>query len=343
MKLGIIGLPGSGKSAVFEALTGNLSDPGHKDEVRIGTVPVPDERLKMLGTVFKPKKTICARVEYHLPRRSVQKEPKGDQGLYAAVRGSDALIHVVRNFGGYGQATPRPFDDFHKLDQEIILTDLFVVEKRLERLGLDHQRGKKTDPIERGLLEACQENLENENPLRKCPELSLAPQLRGYAFISAKPVLVLFNNEDEDDRLPDGAGRELQESCAVIRGKLEQELAQMSPEEAEAFLAEFNIASSARDRIVQQSYKLLGLVSFFTFNKDEVRAWTTKIETPAADAAELIHSDMKRGFIRAEVLAYDDLVSAGSYQEARKKGTVRLEGKIYPVQDGDIITFRFNV
>jgi len=343
MKLGIIGLPGSGKATVFEALTGNFSDRGPQGDARIGTVTVPDERLQVLSGIFKPKKTICARVEYHLPLRSVQKEPKGEQGLWAAVRDTDALIHVVRNFGGYDQAGPSPVDDFHKLNQEIILTDLFVVEKRLERLKVDQQRGKKIDPAERGLLESCQENLENENPLRRRPELATAPRLRGFGFVSAKPMLILFNNEDEDDRLPNGVGRDLQESCAVIRGKLEHELAQMSTEEAGAFLAEFNIAASARDRIIQQSYSLVGLISFFTFNQDEVKAWTAKRETAAVDAAELIHSDMKRGFIRAEVVAYDDLVSAGSYQEARKQGTVRLEGRSYPVQDGDIVTFRFNV
>jgi len=157
-------------------------------------------------------------------------------------------------------------------------------------------------------------------------------------------MLVLFNNVDEDDRLPGSAAEgELGEWCAVVRGKLEHELAQMSPQEAEAFLSEFNIAASARDRIIQQSYQLMGLVSFFTFNKNEVKAWKTGSGTPAVDAAELIHSDMKRGFIRAEVLAYEALVAAGSYQEARKQGTVRLEGRGYPVRDGDIVTFRFNV
>jgi hypothetical protein len=156
-------------------------------------------------------------------------------------------------------------------------------------------------------------------------------------------MLVLFNNEDDDDATPDIMELTTQENCMVIRGKLEQELSQMSKEDAEEFLTEFNITASAMDRVIQRSYELLGLISFFTIGKDEVRAWTVKRNTPAIDAADVIHTDMKKGFIRAEVVSFDDLISAGSYPEARKLGKVRLEGKTYEVQDGDIIEFRFNV
>jgi hypothetical protein len=156
-------------------------------------------------------------------------------------------------------------------------------------------------------------------------------------------MLVLFNNEDDDDAVPDIMELTTQENCMVIRGKLEQELSQMSEEEAEEFLTEFNITASAMDRVIQRSYELLGLISFFTIGKDEVKAWTVKRKTPAIDAADVIHTDMKKGFIRAEVVSFDDLISAGSYSEARKLGNVRLEGKTYEVQDGDIIEFRFNV
>jgi hypothetical protein len=167
--------------------------------------------------------------------------------------------------------------------------------------------------------------------------------LRGFAFLSAKPMLVLFNNEDEDDAAPEAAGIAGTETCAVIKGRLEQELAQMDPDEAAAFLEEFNIAASAMDRIIERSYRLLGLISFFTVGEDEVRAWTIKEKTPAVEAAGAIHTDMQKGFIRAEVLAYDDLMDAGTFKDARSRGTVRLEGKTYEVKDGDIITFRFNV
>lgn len=339
MKLGITGIAGAGKSTIFEALTGNISDGANRGEDRIGTIKVPDSRVDVLSDMYKPKKTIFAQVEYFLPGKSGS--PKKDQSTWTPVRDCDALIHVVRNFGGYGFEPPVPFKDFTALDQDMIVSDLVVTEKRLERLELDKKRGKQVDPEEPGLLEQCLENLEQEQALRKFPELAFAHVLRGFAFVSAKPMLVLFNNEDDDDSIPDVKG--LDEDSMVIRGKLEQELVQMSEEEAQDFLDEFNITASAMDRVIKKSYELLGLISFFTVGEDEVRAWTIKKGTAAVDAAEVIHSDIKKGFIRAEVLSYDDLMEAKTYQEARKKGTVRLEGKTYEVQDGDIINFRFNV
>ncbi|MEJ2658452.1 MAG: DUF933 domain-containing protein, partial [Desulfobacterales bacterium] len=198
-------------------------------------------------------------------------------------------------------------------------------------------------PEELSLLHRSLETLEKETPLRNLPELASAHSLKGYAFLSAKPMLILFNNEDDDDGFPDITELTTLENCMVIRGKLEQELAQMSDEDAEEFLTEFNITASAMDRVIQRSYELLGLISFFTIGKDEIRAWTVKRKTPAIDAAGVIHTDMKKGFIRAEVVSFDDLISAGSHPEARKRGNVRLEGKTYEVLDGDIIEFRFNV
>ena len=340
MKFGIIGLSGTGKTTIFEALTQSRSVGENKGESRIHTMQVPDERLVALSNMFKPKKTIFTQMEYFLPGLSVQKK---DQQIWTQIRDCSALIHVIRNFSGYGFDEPSPFHDFQSLDQEIVFADLVVVEKRLERIELDQKRGKKADPEELSLLNQCLEKLENQVPLRKFPELASAYVLKGYSFISAKPVLVLFNNDDEDDCIPDIENLTGREDCMVIRGRLEQELAQMSAEEAEDFLEAFNIAESATDRLVRRSFDLLGLISFFTFVNDEVKSWTVKKDTQAVDAAEVIHSDMKRGFIRAEVVAFDDLMQAGSYAEARKQATVRLEGKTYPVQDGDVITFRFNV
>ena len=340
MKLGIIGLPGAGKTTVFEALTRSRPSSENKAESRIQTMQVPDERLAALSNMFKPKKTISAQMEYFLPGLSVQKK---DQQIWTQIRDCSALIHVIRNFSGYGFDEPSLFHDFQSLDLDLIFADLVVVEKRLERVELDQKRGKKTDPEELSLLNQCLEKLENQTPLRNFPELASAYLLKGYSFISAKPVLVLFNNDDEDDRIPEIENLTDIENCMVIRGRLEQELAQMSPEEAKDFLEAFNIADSATDRLVKRSFELLGLISFFTFVNDEVKSWTVKKETMAVDAAEVIHSDMKRGFIRAEVVAFDDLIEAGSYSEARKRAMVRLEGKTYPVIDGDVITFRFNV
>jgi ribosome-binding ATPase YchF (GTP1/OBG family) len=266
-----------------------------------------------------------------------------DQSMWTAVRDCDALIHVLRNHAGYGFETQTPHADFIKLDLELILNDLVIAEKRLERIDLDHGRGKKMNPEEHSLLMKCRQQLENEVPLRRFPELATAHLLKGFGFLSAKPMLIVFNNEDDDDTIPEVRELTDAEDCLVIRGKLEQELAQMSAEEAAEFLMEFNIAASAMDRVIQHSYKFLDLISFFTIGKKEIRAWTIKKGTIAIDAAEAIHTDMKRGFIRAEVVSFEDLMTAGSYAEARKNGTARLEGKTYSVQDGDIIYFRFNV
>ena len=340
MKLGIIGLTRSGKSTVFEALTHNIISESQKSKNRIGTIHVPDKRLDILSNMYNPPKTIYAQVEYFLP--DVIRRQK-DQEIWTQVRDCDALVHVIRNFGGYGFEKPTPYQDFQTVDQELILTDLVVVERKLEHLGLEKNRGKKIETEELSLLNQCLEVLEKEIPLRKFPDIASAHLLKGYAFLSAKPMLVLFNNEDDDDAVPDIMELTTQENCMVIRGKLEQELSQMSKEDAEEFLTEFNITASAMDRVIQRSYELLGLISFFTIGKDEVRAWTVKRNTPAIDAADVIHTDMKKGFIRAEVVSFDDLISAGSYPEARKLGNVRLEGKTYEVQDGDIIEFRFNV
>ena len=345
MKLGIIGLPEAGKSTLFEALTKIILDEAsHKPEDRLGTIKVPDDRVECLSSMFTPKKTIYAQVEYLLPYIAAQKPGnKGDETAWTTVRTCDALIHVLRNFKGYGGEPPTPLQDFARLNEEMIFADLLVIEKRMERLALDQKRGKKNDPEELRLLLECKEMLEKENPLRHNPELSSAPQLKGFTFLSGKPMMILFNNDDEEESLPETGDALTDEKFLAIRGSLEHELVQMEEEEAREYLAEYNITTSAMDRMITLSYELLGLISFFTVGPDEVRAWTIKRNTLAVDAAEVIHSDIKKGFIRAEVVAYDDLMDAGSYKDARQKGTVRLEGKTYPVQDGDIIEFRFNV
>ena len=338
MRIGIIGLPGSGKSTVFEALTRNISEAGFKGEDRIATIQVPDKRVSMLNDIYQRKKNIYAQIEYFLPGTMGVKK---DHNIWSRARDCDALLNVVRNFSGYGLQPPTPHSDILDLDQELILADLVAVENRLERLK--KKRGNKIDHEEIALLNKCRKNMENELPIRNFPDLSAAPSLKGFAFLSAKPMLIMFNNDDEDDHAPEGGDSISEQNCMVIRGKLEQELAQMSDEEAEDFLAEFGISASAKDRVIKESYEYLGVISFFTVEGDEVRAWTVKKETPAVKAAGAIHSDMERGFIRAEVVSFDDLMDAGTYAEAKKRGTVRLEGKTYPVQDGDIIKFRFNV
>ncbi len=340
MKLGIIGKPQSGKTTVFEALTKTGIGLHQRKESRIGTVRVPDERVGVLSQMYKPRKTIYAQVEYLLPAPAEHvKESAREQSIWTQARDCDALIHVVRNFVGFG-AEPTPQVDLKSIDEELIFSDLMVTEKRLERLGLDQKRGKKPNPEEINLLEKCHTMLNAEEPLRNDPQLATARLLRGYAFLSAKPMLILANCDEEDDQTPDWLPGQ---NALAIRGKLEQELSQMEADEAAVFLEDFGITTSAMDLVIALSYDLLGLISFFTVGDDEVRAWTLRQNTMAQEAAGAIHSDIQKGFIRAEVLAYDDLMAAGSYAAARKQGTVRLEGKSYPVQNGDIINFRFNV
>jgi len=343
MKLGVVGLSGCGKSTVFDALTRSSAVPGKK-ESRIGTVKVPDERIDILSRMYKPQKTIYAQVEYFLPGTMGQtQETSKEQSIWTQARGSHALLQVVRNFSAFGGEAPDPAADIKALNQELMFADLVVVEKKLERLDTDKRKGKKVDPEEHALLQQCLEHLEAEVPLRDFPEIANAPILRGYTFLSAKPILVLFNNGDEDEALPDVGDVIGPEEGMVIRGKLEQELAQMSEEEAAELLSEFGIKASAMDRVIHRSYELLGLISFFTVGEDEVRAWTITDGTVAVDAAEEIHTDLKKGFIRAEVMGYDDLIAAGSEAECKKRGTFRLEGKGYTVKDGDVICVRFNV
>ena len=336
MKLGIIGLPLSGRSTTFEALTRQGGEAAGRGEDRIAVVHVPDERVDRLSRMFEPQKTIYAQVDYFLPGPGSQKK---EANPWLPVKDCDALILVIRNFG----PICHPAADFNTVNQELILSDLVQADKRLERIEQDHRRGKKMNAEEHALLIECRRLLETETPLRRRRDLMEAKALRGFALLTAKPMLVVFNNEESDPDVPDVGALAGQETCLALRAKIEQELARMQPEEAAEFLKEYKIADSAMDRMIRMSYEAMGLMSFFTVGSDEVRAWTIRRETPAVEAARAVHSDMKKGFIRAEVIAYEDLMAAGSTAEARRRGTFRLEGKTYEVRDGDIINFRFNV
>ncbi|MBW1989504.1 MAG: redox-regulated ATPase YchF, partial [Deltaproteobacteria bacterium] len=321
MQLGIIGLPQAGKQTIFSALTGTAYQVAKKGEHQIATIDVPDSRVDFLSDLYNPAKTTYAKVQYLLPHLPAR--PDGGRMPDAAlshVRTSDALIHVVRNFELPGLPAPDPARDFKALDEELCFADLVVVEKRSERLAADKKRGKKPDPGEEALLSACQAMLEQGRPLRHDPALANAPQLKGFTLLSAKPTLVVINNPDEDESPPRGKGAWEKERFVVVRGKLEEELAQMTGEEAEVFLAEYGVADRAMDRMIHESYALLGMISFFTVGEDEVRAWTIPRGTPAVEAAGAIHTDLQKGFIRAEVVAYQDLKNAGGFQEAKKQG-----------------------
>ncbi|MBN2061094.1 MAG: redox-regulated ATPase YchF [Deltaproteobacteria bacterium] len=348
MKLGIIGLSLSGRSTIFAALSGargeEISDKSGRKDQRIGTVKVMDERLDFLSDMYKPKKTTFAKVEYLLPSEEAGAvSSRSESALWNQVRVCDALIHVIRNFHDSGGKEPRTEKDFRRLEEDMILSDLAVTEKRLERIALDMKRGRKSLEEEYSLLNLCKETLEKNIPLRSAPEIAAADLLKGFTFLSAKPQLVIINNDDEDEALPAWEDIPGDAEVIAIRGRLEMDIASMSPEEAEEFLVEYNIEKTALDRVIKKSYEILNRISFFTVGEDEVKAWTISKGTPAVEAAGAVHTDMQKGFIRAEVLSFDDLKRQGSFKEARKAGLVRLEGKEYTVVDGDIINFRFNV
>lgn len=347
MKLGIAGLPQSGRSTVFSALTGARSDKdsgSSRTDTRIATVVVFDNRVEFLSEMYKPKKTTYAKIEYFLPSEiPSSSSSKSESGIWNQVRICDALLLVVKNFKGFDGSSPTPEQDFWKVEEEMILSDLVVAEKRIERLDLDRKRGKKPEGDEYDLVKACEESLNNGQAIRGVPELATSPVLKGFTFLSAKPMLVIVNNNDEDeelpvwDRKPDGV------DLMAVRAGLEEDIASMSAEEASEFLEAYNIQESALDRVIKNSYKLLNRISFFTVGEDEVRAWPISAGTPAVKAAGEVHSDIEKGFIRAETLSYEDLKTHGSFQAAKKAGLVRLEGKEYIVKDGDIMNFRFNV
>jgi len=350
MKLGIIGLPQSGKLTIFRALT-RTREITSKERVKkgdhlIGTVNVPDERIEHLSKIFKPKKTTYSKVEYLLPATTVDpdhsKREKSDLML-STVRICDGLIHVLKNFQLFGGSSPRPEEDFFKLESDMILSDLMVAEKRIEKIESDAKKGKETSADELNLLSRCRNILSENKPLRDNPEITTSPFLRGFTFLSAKPILVISNNSDEDEEPPKMSCLSENIEIIVVRGKLEMELAEMDPEEAREFLSAFHVESSLIDRVIKSSFSASNLISFFTVEGNEVRSWTIAKGTSALEAADHIHSDMKMGFIRAEVLPYNDFVRYESIFEARKDGHLRLEGKEYIVQDGDIIKFRFNV
>lgn len=347
MKLGIIGLARSGKTTIFNALTrrqGEAPAAAGQPTPVLGVVPVPDPRVDWLSSLYQPKKTTYAQVTYldlqGMPGVAEQRKEYLAL-LLTHMRPVDALLVVVRNFPQAGLPAPRPDQDYRGLMEEFLIADLGTVEKRLERIAADRSKGRKTAAREIELLERCALLLNQEQPLRGEPELALAPELRGFTFLSAKPLLLLVNNPDDQDQLPEAAfpGAE----ALVVRGQLEMELAQLSDGEAAGFLADYGIQEAAVNRVIERSYQLLNLVTFLTVGADEVKAWTIPAGISAVDAAGVIHSDIQRGFIRAEVVAYQDLKQAGDYNTARKEAKVRLEGKTYPVRDGDVIHFRFNV
>ena len=348
MKVGIFGLAGSGKTTLFNLLTGLSAETGFGGgkKANIGVTRVPDKRIDSLAEVFEPKKTVFAELVFSdMPGQAPSKSSGGlDPQVIGELRTMDVLTLVVRNFLNPALNDSADAErDLAGMEAELILGDLAVIEKRVDRLHRE-----KGSERELAALEECLAHLERELPLRL---LDLAPErwelLRGYRFLSQKELLVVVNTpEDAPTEIPAGVAQRVETMGAHVMSlcaDMEAEIAQLDPEEQELFLADLGVEESARDRFIQLAYSALDLISFLTSGPDECRAWTIARNTRAQDAAGKIHSDIARGFIRAETISYDDFEQYQDEQKAKAAGRYRLEGKDYIVQDGDIINFRFNV
>lgn len=363
MKLGIIGLPSAGKTTIFNALTGGDaptgSSMGGRFDVLQAVVDVPDERVNVLKKMFNPKKTTYARVNY--TDIAGLKKGVGDGGLSGALlnhlSGLDGFVHVVRAFESemvpHADGSVDAMRDFEALNMEFLLNDLVIVEGRLQRLADNLRKGAVKDKgkakVEERLLARLNETLSDEQPLRNMLDTLSEEEvksLRGYGFLTMKPQLIIVNIDDEQDEVTIES-ETLLTRVVNLRGRLEMELGQMKAEGdaegLEMFMEEYGVVELGLGRAIFESYELMGLQSFFTVGEDEVRAWTVKRQAPAVQAAGTIHSDLAKGFIRAEVVGYDDLIELGSMAAARTAGKFRLEGKTYPVQDGDILNIKFNL
>ncbi|HEY9766594.1 MAG TPA: redox-regulated ATPase YchF, partial [Chroococcales cyanobacterium] len=336
MRLGIIGLPYVGKTTVFNALTRSTAKTGGfgaANQPNLAVVRVPDPRIDLLSEMYHPKKTIYATVEYlDIAGFEQGSASKGSENFLDPARKVDALIHVVRAFEdpevlSVGE-TIDPKRDFNILETELILTDLIAVEGRLEKIELGLKRNRKPEhPFEEETLRLCKETLEAEKPLRA---LTLtedqSSSIRGFGFLSLKPMLVVVNiGEDQIGKTFADLAPDL--PVLEVCGKLEAELGQLDETEAAELMKEYGVKESSLNKMIRISYQLLGLISFFTVGEDEVRAWTIRKGYTALVAAGEIHSDIQRGFIRAELISYDDLMECGTMVKAKEKGVLRLEGK----------------
>jgi len=359
LRAGLIGFPSSGKTALFQLLTSarDAPRPGGKQDANVGVSRVPDPRLDQLTALFRPKKHTPATVEFADMGGAAGKTGAAALLDVAPFRNADALLHVVRMFRDpsvpHAAGSVDPGRDVRTMEDEVILADLGVVERRLERLERDVKKAGAAPELkkEQDILQRCRTLLEEGQPLR---DLALPPEdarrLRGFQFLSAKPLLIVLNLDEADlpqaDRAVELAGiadfvKGPHTRAVPICARIELEIAQLEGADAAAFLADLGLTESGLDRVIRTTYDLLGYMSFFTVGEDECRAWSIARGTPAQLAAGEIHTDIARGFIRAEVVSYDHLIARGTMAACRDHGEVRLEGKEYVVEDGDIINFRF--
>lgn len=350
MQIGIIGLPQSGKTTIFHALAGgekatSAYSSGRLD-IHTAITSVPDPRVDILSKMFNPRKTIYAKVTYaDIAGLDKGISKKGLPGPFINQLGQlDAFVLIIRAFDDPAVPRDGPIDpaaDLAILDTEFLLNDMGAVERRYDKIVESIGKGGKDRELalkEKGLFERLKAHLDQEKPL--C-DLALTPEetqmTRGYGFLSIKPRLIIVNIGDED------AAPALKYANVALRGRLEREIAELSPEDAPLFMEEYGITQLSRSKVIGLSYDLLGLHSFFTVGEDEVRAWTVKRGATAVEAAGEIHTDLAKGFIRAEVIGYQELIDLGGMNEAKHKGKLRLEGKEYLVKDGDIVHIRHNM
>ena len=336
MKTAIFGYAGCGKTSLFTALAG----PAAVAQGR-AMVKVPEPRLEPLVKLFSPKKTTYSEIEYlDIPGGGAPGKGLGDRVL-SEVRPYDCVLAVLDAFSG---AVP-PEDQLEGIEADFIIADLAVVEKRLERIDLDKRRAKDlVDPREEAALRKALAMLEDERPLRLDHDVATAPELRGFRFLSAKPVLWAWNLPEDGVASFDAPEATPGTAHVAVSAALEADLASIEdPDERAEFMADMGLTESALDRIIARTYVLLGLITFLTAGDKEVRAWAIRRGETAPEAAGTIHSDIQKGFIRAEVLGWDDFLKAGDFKKAKEMGLHRLEGKTYVVRDGDIVEFRFNV
>jgi ribosome-binding ATPase len=355
MQTGIIGLPQVGKTSLFRILTrARVDTRSAPTQTHVGIARVPDARVAKLAEAFKPKKITYATIEY-VDIGGLQKDREKNSASLVPLREADALAHVVRLFEDpavpHEGGSLNPLRDIESVEIELMLNDLEQASKRMERVEKDLKKKKETLlETELQLLTRCRKALESETPLR---ELEFKPEeykmLNGFMFLTRKPMLYVLNLGDEEapeiDRVVEKHHLEKlatkpQTAVVPFCGKIEAELAELPDSEAAEMMRAYGLAESGRDRLIQASYRLLGLISFLTSGEPEVRAWTIERGMTAQKAAGAIHSDIERGFIKAEVVNWEDLLKAGGFPGARERGQVRLEGKEYIVQDGDVILFR---
>ena len=346
MKVGLVGFPGSGKTTVFNAMTGQDVPVGYGGEVRRAVVEVPDPRVDWLSAQYQPKKTTHASIVFcDIPGEQGSEQRGLSTAALQQVRDQEALCLVLRDFDNPAlERAPDPTAELEAFHAECVLADLVFVERWLERARKEAKRG-----LEVATFERMRDVLESERPLRLVPESELDRSLlRGYSLLTDTPLLAVLNREEEDagEALPGQVEQGLARMGAggmTLSASLEAEIAMLDPEDQREFLRDMGLAEPALDRFIRAAYRLQDLISFFTVAGPEVRAWTIRAGTDARRAAGKIHSDMERGFIRAEVIPCDVLQEFGSEQAVKAAGQLRVEGKGYVVQDGDILRVLFNV